>query len=802
MDEQHIHNEKPVQGQNIASIQQITQIFNGPQDTMTSSTKPQRIWNVPHPYNRFFTGRKELLSRLQKQLRKGQKAALSQPQAISGLGGIGKTQIAVEYAHKHRQKYQAILWARAESHEALTSSFVEIARLLDLPQKDEQDQTMIVQAVKRWLQENSGWLLILDNADEPKVVREFLPTKSAGHILLTTRAQALGGLAQRIEVDTFTPELGALFLLRRATIIDADGTLDDAMQSDRDIAMQISEELGGLPLALDQAGAYIEETSCSLADYLDLYRTRRAEVLKERGGLTDDHPDSVATTWSISFEKVEQANPAAADLLRLCAFLAPDAIPEEIISAGAEHLGPLLRTAARDPMILNKATAALGAYSLISRNATEKILSIHRLVQAVLRDALPDDEGKLWAERTVLAVSKACPDVVFAMWQQWERYLPHALACGDLVEQEKLLLPETFRLLNETGNYLCERARYTEAKKLYQQCLHVWKQDQEHEHLDVAYFLRGLGNVYSELSEYSQANDLYQRSLSIFEQHLGYNDPDVARCLNNLAILCKVQGNYKKAEQLYQRSLDIWEQSWGPEHPNVAQSLNNLAVLYAEQGKYEKAKELFERSRNIREQKLGPQHPDVAQSLSNLANVYTEQGKYEKAKELFEHSQHIRKQELGSQHPDIAYSFNGLAILHQRKGEYTKAEELFRQSLHIWKQGLNPDHPQVAYCLNNQAILSVKQDQYWEAEPLFKQSLDIFEQKLGPQHPHTLACEKNYASLLDTLFFLPIKSVLPPQRIFSVNAVNDPTAKKLSLRFINGTILLDQRDKGESDLDI
>ena len=247
MDEQHIHNEKPVQGQNIASIQQITQIFNGPQDTMTSSTTPQRIWNVPHPHNRFFTGRKELLSRLQKQLRKGQKAALSQPQAISGLGGIGKTQIAVEYAHKHRQKYQAILWARAESHEALTSSFVEIARLLDLPQKDEQDQTMIVQTVKRWLQDNSGWLLILDNADEPKVVREFLPTKCDGHILLTTRAQALGGLAQRIEVDTFAPELGALFLLRRATLIAADGALDDALQDNREIAVQISEELGGLP---------------------------------------------------------------------------------------------------------------------------------------------------------------------------------------------------------------------------------------------------------------------------------------------------------------------------------------------------------------------------------------------------------------------------------------------------------------------------------------------------------------------------------------------------------------------------
>ena len=173
---------------------------------------------------------------------------------------LARRRLAVEYAYRYHEDYQAVLWARAESHEALTSSFVEIATLLDLPQKDEQDQTIIVQAVKRWLQDNNGWLLILDNADEPAIVREFLPTKFDGHILLTTRAQALGGLAQRIEVDTFTPELGALFLLRRATLIDADGTLEQASPEDREVAMQISEELGGLPLALDQAGAYIEAT--------------------------------------------------------------------------------------------------------------------------------------------------------------------------------------------------------------------------------------------------------------------------------------------------------------------------------------------------------------------------------------------------------------------------------------------------------------------------------------------------------------------------------------------------------------
>src|SRR5260370_13133413 len=275
------------------------------------SVLPERLCNVPYWHNAYFTGREEILEQLHARFQRGNAMTL----ALSGLGGIGKTQIAVEYAYHYREDYRVILWAHAESRGVITSSFVEIAGLLKLPQKDAQDQMLKVEAVKTWLQANGRWLLILDNVDELGVVKKFLPTNFDGHILLTTRAQALGGLAQRIEVDTFTPELGALFLLRRATLIAADGALEQATLQDREVAVQISDELGGLPLALDHAGGYVEQTRC-ISDYQSLYCARRFEMFNKcespvDGSPKPDYLEAAATTWSLSFEKVEGHNHAA-----------------------------------------------------------------------------------------------------------------------------------------------------------------------------------------------------------------------------------------------------------------------------------------------------------------------------------------------------------------------------------------------------------------------------------------------------------------------------------------------------------
>ena len=505
------------------------------------------VWNVPYPRNSFFIGRDKILTRLRTQLQAGQATALSQPQAITGLGGIGKTQIAVEYAYRFHQDYQVVLWARAETTEALTSSYVTIASLLNLPEHEAQEQEITVQAVKVWLQRHSGWLLILDNADDLSLVPAFLPPALGGHLLLTTRAFTVGHLASRLEVDTLSAEQGALFLLRRASLMAPDAILEHVSPKPRDLAIQVSQELGGLPLALDQAGAYLEATGTPLAAYQQIYQQHRTALLAQRRAQGADHPEPVASTWSLSFARVEAMNPAAADLLRLCAYLAPDAIAEEILTQGAEHLGPVLEPVASDAFLLGQAIEALRAYSLVGRDPGLQTLSVHRLVQAVVRDALDAADRQRWVERAIRAVHATLPPVEHARWPEWERLLAHAQTCAAWMESQELHLQEAAEVLQQTGWYLTERARYSEAEPLLERAYQMSEQKQGAEHLDTARDALTLAYLYRAQGKYEQAEPLYLRALAIYEQQLGPMHPNTQIIRGNYVALLRTMGRDAEA---------------------------------------------------------------------------------------------------------------------------------------------------------------------------------------------------------------------------------------------------------------
>ncbi len=406
------------------------------------------IWNVPFQRNPFFTGREQLLMQLHEKFVHSKPMALTQARAINGLGGIGKTQIAVEYAYRYSSQYQYVFWVKVSSREALFADFKSLAQLLQLSVTNEEDQDILIAAVKYWLASHTGWLLILDNADDLLVISDILPASSTGHILITTRMQAVGGFADSIEVEKMDEHEGILLLLCRAKAITVVTSLDQVANSDLINAKALMKEMDGLPLALDQAGAYIEETGCTIAAYLDQYKQRHISLLNRRGGLGIDHPDPVATTWSLSFEAVKQINPIAADLLSFCVFLPPDAIPEEMIMKNVNELGPNLKRISKDPFLLDDAIATLRRYSLIRRNSDSKTFSLHRLVQAVLKANMNKRTQLLWAERTVRAINKALVKVDITNWSQSQQYLSFIQACIDQINQDAMAFSKVAQLLD------------------------------------------------------------------------------------------------------------------------------------------------------------------------------------------------------------------------------------------------------------------------------------------------------------------------------------------------------------------
>jgi tetratricopeptide (TPR) repeat protein len=563
------------------------------------------LWNIPFARNPFFTGREQELAYLHTQLQQSNTFAVGQTQSISGLGGIGKTQIAVEYAYSYRDEYQYVLWARAESVEALTSSFTEIARLLNLPEQDAEAQEITIQAVKGWLRRKRGWLLILDNADLPGLLPAFLPSPVGGHLLITTRAADLStqiaGVAHSLTIETFSDEQGALFLLHRSGLLAPSARLDQAESRTWQLALAIAHELGGLPLALDQAGAYLTVTGDRLLTYQQIYRQRRAELLKKRSGV--EHPEPVATTWNLSFSTVEQQNASAADLLRLCAFLAPDAIPEVIITKGAKELGSLLASVAVDPFLLNEAIEHLRDYSLLARDPQAQILTIHRLVQAVLRDTLPVETQQQWMQRAVHAVDAAYPGPDIANWPALERLLPHMLICATWIEQASLITTEASRLVKQMGAYLDARARYHDAKPLLKQALTICEQRLGTDHLDTAQCLNDLAMLYVNQGRYEEAESLLRRALAICEQRLGTDHPDTIQRCNILAELYRLRGKFEEAEQLLVDAK--YAQQLSDDRSHIVNSLNILALLYWDQWKHADAEPLLVCALAIVEPQLG-----------------------------------------------------------------------------------------------------------------------------------------------------------------------------------------------------
>jgi len=600
------------------------------------------FWRVPYRRNAFFTGRDDILQLLRDTLLAQHASPVPRlPLALSGLPGVGKSQISLEYAYRFREHYHTVLWLHAASYQDLVSAVTAAADLLELPGKDEANPSQLIETFKAWLTQLTRWLLIFDSVEDLQLLDDFLPAEIKGHMLLTTRSQNTGTYAHRIAVEPMNNNTGAEMLLRRAKLIALESTLEPMAGADAASARSLSEDMGGLPLALDQAGAYIEGTGVSLAVYIKRYHTKRRKLLSKRGSPVSkdsEHPESVTVTFKLSFEKARELHPLATDILRYCAFLHPDAIPEELF----EHDGSFNP----ETVEFDEVIEALLRYSLIKRNAQELTFSMHRLVQSVLIDDMPSDLQKQLRERIVLALNVTFP-TDFSKWSQCDRLLPHALVCAKWTEDELAPTVGVAELLHKAGMYLVKRGQYTGAETLQVRVLSIYEQLFGDENPTTASALHNLAYIYFKQDKYSQSEPLYQQALAIQEKTLEAGHPDITRSLNNLAFLYTKQGNLRLAESLIRRALSIQVINLEAGRDDFTRTFHTLGFFFVKQGKPRKAELLFFLAALF---EIILETNATYPFLASLIFLHR-RGKHELAEEMYQYFFSIEEERLGATHP-------------------------------------------------------------------------------------------------------------------------------------------------------
>jgi ADP-ribosylglycohydrolase/tetratricopeptide (TPR) repeat protein len=538
----------------------------------TNVPRRPRIWNVLREHKPSFTGRDTVLKDLRTRLTAGNPDAAIQ--AIHGLGGVGKTQVAAEYAHRYRDEYDVVWWIRTVKEQLTPATdFAALARALDLPERDLPDQAVIIDAVRHWLGHHDRWLLIFDDAHDYPEIRPYLPPLRAGHVLITSRNQVWGGRVQRVSLPILALEDAAGFLLTRTE------------STEEAAALQLATALGRLPLALEQAAAYVESTAISLANYLERFQTR-LESLWAVEQPPDDYPTTVDATWALAMDELRAATPAAADLLAVLAFVAADPLDRAVLETSADHLPETLARTIADPIELDQLMGAFRRFSLIE--VTKDHLLVHALVQHVTRMRLGDDGRRAWAGTAVRLTNAAFPfdseDVV--TWPQCEQLLPHALATVGHAERLGVEREATSRLLNQMGHYLFARGDVAEAAK---QVTRALGNGEDTTDIDALIFL---GNIHLYSGDFAKATAYATRALEVAREH--GSTKHQARCLIVFGACLMHSGDLPGAEESFRGGISLLERLPPAERDNKVYSelLGNLGSVEEIRGHWDDAERL------------------------------------------------------------------------------------------------------------------------------------------------------------------------------------------------------------------
>lgn len=747
--------------------------------------------NVPVRLPEHFLGRDEALAAIDKELKryKGRVAVT----ALHGLRGVGKTTLAAAYADRHRAEYRVTWWIRAETPEGMRADLVALGVRLGWVPPDAAEEPALENVLERLANEGQGILLVYDNALDAAALRPFLPRGGEARVLVTSNAHAWRGLASPVEIRLWPKEIGADYLLART-----------GRDDERAAAERLSDALGGLPLAHEQAAAYCERLSVSLADYLERFSAQPERLLDDARHAPADYHDglSVARTFALAITQAQKLHPAAAPLLAHAAILPPEPIPLFLFAEGRPTLDePLKSLLAGDGF--DEALAALATFALIERRdvADERdaslvtpCFSLHRLVRQV---ADTDDSGRpSRAKALIRALREAYPDDAFERPEKWSRcrrlhtlalafidqetqdisgvelalaslldaagkFQLHVLAVNDrtraLLERalsirENLLgpdHPDTATSLNTMGAlHLRAGGDPAGARAYFERALSIREKALGPEHRDTAASLGNLATAAMHAGDLPAAGELYRRALAVQEKALGTEHPDTVTVVHNLAGLLYVTGDYAASRPLYERALSARERIAGPEHPATLMTLHNLARLLLAVGDLAAARPLAERALAAHERVLGPEHPQTSVALSTLGSVLVALGDNAAARPLFERALAIDEKAVGADGVQTSLDLCNLGRVMMEQGDLEAARPLVERALAIREKALGAHHPETASALNDLGDLLERQGDLAAALPFLERALTILAASVGDGHANTNRLRYNIAGLL------------------------------------------------------
>ncbi|MFD0265332.1 tetratricopeptide repeat protein [Streptomyces sp. NPDC127106] len=719
----------------------VTGIYNDnssvllPPEVLRSAAKvkaPRGMNDLPY-LPAHFVGRESELDALDAALRSPGEVHL---QAVHGLGGVGKSALAAHWAatRSRSRGLKTIRWITADGPAGVQQGLAGLAIALQPALAKVLTAEALAEYALQWLAGHSGWLLVLDNVNDPADIAALLARAPGGRFLITSRLATTWTTATTvIRLDVLAPS-ESLALLR--DIINAAGPRD------LDGAAELCAEIGHLPLAVRQAAAYLAQNPLlTPRTYLDLLRQDPAETFRrgEEGRTAAER--SVARVWRVTLDRIGELQPSAVDVLRTLAWYAPDRIPAHLLDGTAA------------PPDVAGAIGVLNAYSMISVDPAARTLSVHRLVQGLARTPDPDDPHRDRILVEVARVRATCllQDVVLptswrdpASWPLWRSLLPHIDA---LVQNAPASadLPATADLLNHAGGYLHGQGLGNRAVPHLERALAFRERNLGPHHHRTSDSLNNLAAARQAIGDLAGAIELFERALAVIERHMGEDHPLSVGTRSNLAGVVLESGDVRRATAMFEQALADSVRLGGEAHYLSIVVRSGLATAYLAGGHFDRAAALQERTVAISAQVLGEEHPDTLAARLILAQATQAAGDPTRAVPLYERLRREQVQVLGEDHPYALATHTNLASAHQESGDTARAIGEYEHAVEDRARALGDDHPHTLAARGYLADAYVQAGDTKRAIPLGKQVLENRLRVLGADHPDTLAAYESLA---------------------------------------------------------